>query len=98
VFINSFPPTPKKKVNEEADLKKLMMFPLSETMGITQNILASLTSGGGNTSTVSGGYYWLYEYYPYAQDSPTTDPTIPFKLCTRRFPTKINFAITFNKV
>jgi len=51
VFINSFLP-PKKKVKEETDVKKLMVLPLAETMGITQNILASLTSGGSSTSTV----------------------------------------------
>jgi len=44
-------PFPKKKVKEEADVTKLMMLPLAETMGITQNILASLTSDGSNIST-----------------------------------------------
>jgi len=52
VFINSFLPPPKKKVKEETDVKKLMVLPLAETMGITQNILASLTSGGSSTCTV----------------------------------------------
>jgi hypothetical protein len=49
-FINFF--SKKEKVKEEADVKKLML-PLAETMGITQNILASLTSGGSNSTSTA---------------------------------------------